>query len=104
MVDQCISAWTEMTVAEQQREAKQTQNVHDLQESCCKTHAELEMKLEELKAVAGKMQAFDSVCVHQMFCISYVPPGTMLNFGANTGAQNRNQSPEGRPGDFKFYE
>ena len=51
-----------MTVDEQQREAKQTQNVHDLQESCCKTHAELEMKLEELKAVAGKMQAFDSVC------------------------------------------
>ena len=72
MVDQCISAWTEMTVAEQQREAKQTQNVHDLQESCCKTHAELEMKLEELKAMAGKMQAFDSVCGHEMLCSACV--------------------------------
>jgi hypothetical protein len=66
MVDQCIHAWTDMTIAEQQRESKQIHNFQDLQENCCTTLSELAKKLEELKMVAGKMQGFDSVFGHEM--------------------------------------
>ena len=67
MVDQCIHAWTDMTIAEQQRESKQIHNFQDLQESCCTTLSELAKKLEELKTVAGKMQGYDLVFGHEMF-------------------------------------
>ena len=60
MVDECIQAWTDMTIADCEREAKQTQNFHDMQEACGKSLTELETKLEELKAVATKMNNFDS--------------------------------------------
>jgi len=60
MVDECIQAWTDMTISDCQREAKQAQNFHDMQEACGKSLTELETKLEELMVVATKMQNFDS--------------------------------------------
>ena len=60
LVDECIQSWTDMTIADGEREAKQQQNFEKLQGCCASDLSALEGNLDQLKAVAGQVKDVDS--------------------------------------------